>query len=71
MKRFLNTILPLCILIFLLVLLPTLLQAQGGGDPGCDTLDPGCPIDGGLTALLAVGVGYGIKKVRDSGKSES
>ena len=35
-------------------------------DPGdCPTC---VPIDGGLSFLLAAGVGYGIKKVRDSRK---
>lgn len=29
-----------------------------------------CPIDGGVVALLAAGVGYGVKKVRDSRKKE-
>lgn len=36
---------------------------------GCDPVDPSCPIDGGLVALLAVGVGYGIKKVRDANRN--
>lgn len=31
-----------------------------------DTLDT--PIDGGLSLLIAAGVGYGIKKVRDERK---
>ncbi len=26
--------------------------------------DPGVPIDGGLTLLIAAGAGYGIKKLR-------
>ncbi len=56
---------------FLLLLifssLPTLLHAQVI-NPGCDPLDPGCPIDGGLSFLLAAGAGYGIKKIRDSQK---
>ena len=26
---------------------------------------PGIPIDGGLSALIAGGVGYGVKKMRD------
>lgn len=42
--------------------LPVFVHAQGVGDPGCDTLDPACPIDGGLAFLLAAGVAYGIKK---------
>lgn len=33
-----------------------------GPDPGCDPLDPSCPIDGGLSILLAVGVGLGAKR---------
>lgn len=41
-------------------------------DPGCDpAVDPACvPIDGGLGLLIAAGVGYGIKKVRDSRKKD-
>lgn len=31
-------------------------------DPGCDPSDPTCPIDGGVSILLAVGVGLGAKK---------
>jgi len=46
--------------------LPALAHAQVG--PPCDpAVDPTCtPIDGGLSFLIAAGVGYGIKKVRDS-----
>ena len=47
--------------------------ARGGlgdpGDGGCDPVDPGCPIDGGLSALLVVGAGYGIRKVRQARKT--
>lgn len=54
-------------------------QCPTGIDPGCDPNDiecicsydpcnPICPIDGGVVALLAAGVGYGIKKARDSRK---
>jgi len=35
-------------------------------DPGCG---PDCPIDGGLSLLIAAGVGYGVKKYRDKKKS--
>lgn len=47
-----------------------MMGAQGGGLPGgdCDPLDPTCPIDGGLSALLIIGAGYGIKKVRQAKK---
>lgn len=45
-------------LAFILAVLP--LFAQGG--------PPATPIDGGLTALLAAGGLYGIKKIRDHKK---
>jgi len=46
---------------FCCVALPLLTYAQP--DPPEDT-----PIDGGLSLLLAAGVGYGVKKYRDSRK---
>lgn len=46
-----------------------IMLAGGPGDPGCEPLDPACPIDGGLSALLAIGAGYGIKKIRDARKT--
>ena len=44
---------------------------DGIGDP-CDYNgpdDPKCPIDGGLSVLLALGVGYGVKKYRSGVKT--
>ena len=41
-----------------------------GGDPGCDPLDPACPIDGGLSLLIAAGVGLAARKAYKNGKSE-
>ena len=38
-------------------------EPDGFGDNVLDT-----PIDGGLSLLIAAGVGYGIKKVRDERK---
>lgn len=32
------------------------------GDPGCDPLDPACPIDGGLSLLIAAGIGLAAKR---------
>ena len=49
------------IMLLIIATLPQIAQAQPGGDPG----DPDVPIDGGLTLLIAAGVGYGVKKVRD------
>jgi hypothetical protein len=70
MKRYLKWILLFSILILILINLPAHTYAQGDpGNPGCDPDDPYCPIDGGLTALLAVGAAYGIKKVKDLRKS--
>ena len=43
-------------------LLPALGMGQGPGDPSCDPLDPDCPIDGGLSLLIAAGIGLGAKK---------
>ena len=42
---------------------PFLAMAQV--DPGCG---PDCPIDGGLSILLAAGAAYGVKKYKDSKK---
>lgn len=58
----------LSILMVILICLPGIVHAQT--DPCTDPFDP-CPIDGGLSALLIVGVGYGIKKVRDSRKEKA
>jgi hypothetical protein len=33
-------------------------------DPDCDPLDPACPVDGGVSILIATGIGLGIKRAR-------
>jgi hypothetical protein len=49
------------IIVMLAVLcLPTLLHAEPGFPDDVDEV----PIDGGLSLLVAAGVGYGIKKVK-------
>ena len=56
------------ILVILLVLLiPMLLMAQPVGNPyGTGGGDPdAAPIDGGLSLLVAAGVGYGAKKLKE------
>lgn len=45
--------------------LPSLLFAQGG--PGGN---PDTPLDGGLSVLIAAGIGYGAKKVHDNRKKK-
>jgi hypothetical protein len=59
------------LLILVLFSMPIIGFAQSDPDPGCDPLDPACPIDGGLSALLVLGAGYGIKKVRDARKTSN
>jgi hypothetical protein len=56
------------LLIIAMLSIPFLINAQDPNDPGGGGGDPGAPIDGGLTILLATGIGYGIKKYRDGKK---
>jgi len=53
--------------IAVILLLPTLLHAQPGFGGGEDVVDT--PIDGGLSLLLAAGVGYASKKLNDKRKA--
>ena len=56
-KKTVTAIITICIII----LLPTLASAQLDGLP----IDPeNAPIDGGLSLLVAAGVGYGAKKLK-------
>jgi hypothetical protein len=52
-------IIPLFVLIGCLCF-PLLTNAQP--DPGCNPDDPLCPIDGGLSLLVAAGIGVGARK---------
>jgi hypothetical protein len=50
--------------LFAAIMLPSLLHAQPGfGDDVGDA-----PIDGGLSLLIAAGVGYGAKKIHQTKK---
>lgn len=62
MKRYCKTILVTGILLFAMNILPQISFAQ---DPPGGPTDPDAPIDGGVSLLVAAGVGYGIKRVRD------
>jgi len=66
MKNFLSSTVAAASLVFLLSIVPQLTFAQLG-DPG---EDPDAPIDGGLSLLVAAGVGYGIKKANDQRKKD-
>jgi len=46
-----------------------LVQAQGPGTGGPDPDPTAVPIDGGASLLLAAGVGFGLKKLRDQRRS--
>ncbi len=61
MKKHILTII-LSIALFL-ISTPSLFAQPGFDDDVQDT-----PIDGGISLLVATGIGYGIKKIRDSRK---
>ncbi len=50
------------VMVFLLSVVSTGVFAQDPGTPTGE--DPDAPIDGGLSLLVAAGVGYGAKKIR-------
>jgi hypothetical protein len=63
----LNKYIP-AIILLLVMFIPSLIHAQSPApDPGGD---PDVPIDGGLSLLLAAGVGYVAKKGYDSRKNK-
>ncbi len=51
-------------ILFLIPALPMLAQPTLPTPPG------GAPIDGGLSLLIAGGVGYGVKKIRENRKNK-
>ena len=58
------------VLLITLVLFSSDILAQGGppcGSPPCGPPPPpnSLPIDGGIGILLALGIGYAVKKIRD------
>ncbi len=56
------------IFIFTIILTSHAICAFAQTDPGSD---PDVPIDGGLSILLAAGVGYGIKELRKTKNEKS
>lgn len=58
------------LVILINVISPLTGTAQLPSDPGCDPLDPACPIDGGLSLLIAAGIGIGAKKAYDLKKKQ-
>lgn len=61
MKINIKSILNIQTVILLIVLFSPILLKAEPSDPGSD---PDVPIDGGLSVLLAAGVGYGVRELR-------
>ena len=61
MKKVRKIVLPLVVLLMLAFFFPMVVNAQA--DPGCDPMEPGCPVDGGVLLLVAAGIGIGAKKI--------
>lgn len=53
------------ILCFAFIMASQIVVAQGPPPPP----PPGLPIDGGILGLLALGVGYAVKKIYDNAKN--
>ena len=69
MKKNRKWFLILTVLFVVMSVLPVTIQAQPN-DP-VDITDPDAPIDGGVGLLVAAGIGYGIKRVRDNQKKKA
>jgi hypothetical protein len=58
----------LMLVLAICLIAPSVLLAQGPPPPPPPPAD--VPIDGGVGLLIAAGVGYGVKKVRDHRKKQ-
>ena len=71
MNRFRKYMMMFGVVITIILLNPITMNGQAPPiDPGCDPLDPACPIDGGLSLLIAAGISVGAKKAYDLKKKE-
>ncbi len=48
--------------VFITLTLFSPLNVKAQPDPDCDPLNPACPIDGGISLLIAAGIGIGARK---------
>lgn len=55
-------VLGIVVLMIVLVLANPLNGISQVSDPSCDPMDPTCPIDGGVSLLIAAGIGIGARK---------
>lgn len=67
MKKNSKSLVIFCVMFFLMTGLPAFVMAQGALPDG-GAVDPDAPIDGGISLLVAAGIGYGVKKARDNRK---
>lgn len=70
MNRYKKYVLSFGIVLMMSLINPLKMMAQPA-DPGCDPLDPACPIDGGVSLLIAAGIGIGAKKAYNLRKKEA
>ena len=68
MKRICRLLAVTTVLVLSFSLYPQFCSAQIGDPPDAPEGDPDAPIDGGVSLLVAAGVGYGLKKANDQRK---
>jgi hypothetical protein len=61
MRKLMKTVLMGLFIVGMVILAPQNTLAAPP-DPDCDPLDPACPVDGGVTILIAAGIGLGVKR---------
>ena len=66
MRNIITKVALLSTLLIVMICLPSLVHAQSLPDPG----NADAPIDGGVSILIAAGVGYGVKKVKEHRKKK-
>lgn len=71
MKRICRLLAVTIVLMLAFNLYPQFCSAQIGDPPEDPVGDPDAPIDGGVSLLIAAGVGYGLKKANDRRKKSN
>lgn len=71
MNRFKKYLLMFGLILATVFFSPMISNGQPPPDPGCDPLNPACPIDGGLSLLIAAGISIGAKKAYELKKKQA
>ena len=71
MKKYSKQFWKLGCILFLSIFLSMMVLGQTPTTPSDPNIDPDAPIDGGVSLLVAAGIGYGIKKVKDNRKKKA